>query len=161
MGEKGLAGKWFGFEPAIRTPLIISSIRSSLPAKTVFDFSLNIDLAPTILALAGVETQKQLFHGRNLLDTTQTARKWWFYENLLDDRRIPHNVGIRSLRYKYLCFPQYDYEMLFDLNQDSGENINLAFDDNYREILQQYRQLTHESIRTLIVHSSQLECGLI
>ena len=149
LGEKGLAGKWFGFEPAIRTPLIISSIHNSLPTKTVFDFSLNIDIAPTVLALAGVETPKQLFHGRNLLDTTQTARTWWFYEHLLDDRRIPANVGIRSLRYKYLYFPQYDYEMLFDLNLDPGENINLAFDDNYRKILKQYRALVHQSINNL------------
>ncbi len=41
------------------------------------------------------------------------------------------NVGIRSARYKYLSFPQDDYEMLFDLYLDSQENINLAYEDNY------------------------------
>ena len=149
LGEKGLAGKWFGFEAAIRTPLIISSIRNSLPAKTVFDFSLNIDIAPTVLALGRVETHKPLFQGRNLLDASQIARKWWFYEHLLDDPRIPANIGIRSLRYKYLFFPQYDYEMLFDLGRDPYENINLAFKDSYQQILKQYRLLTYESIQNL------------
>ena len=146
LGEKGLAGKWFGFEPAIRTPLTITSLKNP-QSQTVTDFSLNIDIAPTILGLAKVSLQNPSFQGINLVATAPVAREWWFYEHLFEHPplNIPVNVGIRSMRYKYLSFPEHDYEMLFDLKRDPNENLNLADNTDYREILQQYRQLVAQS----------------
>ena len=147
LGEKGLAGKWFGFEPAIRTPLIVSCINQprSTP-RMVSDMSLNVDLAPTILALAQVD-HKTNFHGKNLFSQEQNQRRWWFYEHLFKHPRIPQNVGIRDLRYKYLSFPEYEAEILFDLKQDPQENINLAQDSSYQALVEQYRQFVQESER--------------
>ncbi|MGL6339311.1 MAG: sulfatase-like hydrolase/transferase, partial [Waterburya sp.] len=79
LGEKGLAGKWFGFEPAIRTPLIISCInKPRATIKTVRSMSLNIDLAPTILALGQVELKTNLFDGQNIATEQSNPRDWWF-----------------------------------------------------------------------------------
>jgi arylsulfatase A-like enzyme len=62
LGEKGFAGKWFGFEPAIRTPLIISCVNQPLASlKIVSDMSLNIDIAPTIIKLAKIASETDLF----------------------------------------------------------------------------------------------------
>ena len=166
LGEKGLAGKWFGFEPAIRTPLIIRSLKNPLPqTRVVTDFSLNIDVMPTVLALGKVSLKKPLFQGLDLTNPATASRKWWFYEHLFKhpDIDIPVNVGIRSLQYKYLSFPEHDYEMLFDLERDSQENINLAGNKNYQSVLQQYRQLV-DSRRTrsrLISSSRKLQHLLI
>ncbi len=56
LGEHGLADKWYPFEESIRVPLIVRDPRLA-PAKhgeTNDDFTLNVDLAPTILATAGI-----------------------------------------------------------------------------------------------------------
>ncbi|BAZ46479.1 hypothetical protein NIES4102_35110 [Chondrocystis sp. NIES-4102] len=146
LGEKGLAGKWFGFEPAIRTPLIISCVNQPRATpKRVFDMSLNIDLAPTILALGQVQVEPNLFQGRNLISIEQNPRQWWFYEHLFEHPHIPINLGIRSIDYKYLFFPQYDYEMLFNLVEDPLESINLANNNRYLSKVKYYRQLVEES----------------
>lgn len=154
LGEKGLAGKWFGFEPAIRTPLIISRVKQTQASSTkVTDMTLNIDLAPTIVALGGVEPKTSLFQGRNLLNIFSTLkekpREWWFYEHLLEHPFIPRNVGIRGRRYKYLSFPQHNHEMLFDLEQDPQENSNLAQEASFKTLLRKYRQLVQQSERSL------------
>ncbi|MGF1589631.1 MAG: sulfatase/phosphatase domain-containing protein [Pleurocapsa sp.] len=149
LGEKGLAGKWFGFEPAIRTPLIISSLKNPvLTPQKVIKMTLNIDVAPTVLALGQVDLENKLFHGNSMINE-QNAREWWFYEHLFEHPRIPMNVGIRSTRYKYLSFPQHDYEMLFDLNLDPQENINLAYENSYRAIAEKYRSLVQDSVQNL------------
>ena len=149
LGEKGLAGKWFGFEPAIRTPLIITRVNKPLPSsQTVSDMSLNIDLAPTVLELARVESE-DIFQGKNIASERSQPRQWWFYEHLFEHPGIPTNVGIRSLSYKYLLFPEHDYEMLFDLDRDPEENNNLALNNDYRSIVSQYRQLVERSQQEL------------
>lgn len=152
LGEKGLAGKWFGFEPAIRTPLMISAIaKPEFTAQTVVDMTLNIDLAPTILGLAQVNTAANLFHGRDLLQPKLLPRKWWFYEHLFQrpEINIPANVGIRSEQYKYLFFPQSNHEMLFDLTQDPQETLNLAPKTSYQQLVKQYRHLVTQSEQEL------------
>lgn len=42
-------------------------------------------------------------------------------------------------------YHHYNYEMLFDLQQDPLENVNLALNENYQQIIQQYRQLLKQS----------------
>ena len=116
--------------------------------------SLNIDIAPTILALGKVESpQSELFHGRNLMTRQHMPRQHWFYEHLYQNPEvnIPINIGIRSLQYKYLHFPEHNYEMLFDLQQDPQENINLAQNDNYQAKIREYRQLVQQSSSDLAV----------
>jgi arylsulfatase A-like enzyme len=149
LGEKRLAGKWFGFEPAIKTPLIISCINKprAIPKK-VYNMSLNVDIAPTILALGKVKAEPSLFHGHNIATEAKNSREWLFYEHLFVHPHIPKNVGIRSLDYKYLFFPQYDYEMLFNLQQDPLENLNLAKKESYLPTIKQFRQLVKKSALT-------------
>lgn len=144
LGEKGLAGKWFGFEPAIRTPLIIKPPQSvSQKFSLVKSMTLNIDLAPTILALGKIKpSQFSMMHGENLLSKKlRNYRDSWLYEHLVIYPGIPTNVGIRTMRYKYLFFPQYNYEMLFDLKIDPDENYNLAFDNSQQNLLTKLRNL--------------------
>jgi arylsulfatase A-like enzyme len=55
-GERGLADKWYPYEESIRVPLIIRDPRmpASKHGRTDDSVTLNIDLAPTFLAAAGI-----------------------------------------------------------------------------------------------------------
>ena len=54
LGEHGLAGKWFMHEESVRLPLIIYDPRRSDGGKQIDKMTLNIDMAPTMLDIAGV-----------------------------------------------------------------------------------------------------------
>ena len=68
-GQKGLAEKWYPYEESLRVPLILYDPR--MPRDTVGTrndaFTLNIDLAPTILAAAGIRPPS-VMQGRDIAE---------------------------------------------------------------------------------------------
>jgi arylsulfatase len=68
-GEHGLAGKWYPHEESIRVPLVIWDPRmpESLHGTTDDSFTLNVDLAPTILGAAKLQPPK-VMQGRDISD---------------------------------------------------------------------------------------------
>ncbi|MCK5940566.1 MAG: sulfatase-like hydrolase/transferase, partial [Planctomycetes bacterium] len=67
LGERGLAGKWLIYEESIRVPLIVHDPRAPAARRGVVSdaMALNVDLAPTLLALAGVVAPAD-YDGRSL-----------------------------------------------------------------------------------------------
>jgi len=137
-GAHGLAGKWLMYEESIRVPLIIRDPR--LPASTQgrrTQMALNIDLAPTILAMAGVPVPVTM-QGEDLQpllrDPKARGREDWYYEHVYTTppsrRPIPKVEGVRTERWKYTRYtePQPPLEQLFDLAADPREEKNLAAD---------------------------------
>jgi len=145
LGEHGLEGKWFGFEESIRVPLIISypglpdSMRQTRPAQ----IALNIDIAPTILALAGVDKPRTM-QGENLLDFLSgklPQRKDFFYEHtFLKSPKLPQVEGVVGTQWKYMKYIEHGYEQLFDTMHDPHETVNLALDPAYEKQLKVMRQ---------------------
>lgn len=132
-GEHGLAGKWYGQEESIRIPLIIYDPRlpSSLRGKRKQAMSLNIDLCPTVLDLAGFDTPESV-EGRSLkklLDADDPDfRPLFFVEHHFPYRGwIPSSEGIRTRRWKYLRYTDNaaPYKELYDLKTDRFETNNL------------------------------------
>lgn len=154
LGDRGLSDKWFGYEESIRTPLIIRS-----PAwgknQLISAMTLNIDIAPTILDIAGVDIS-QTMQGSSLmpliLGKTSKLRDSWLYEHLLNYPPIPKSEGIRTQDYKYLRYltPNNNYEMLFNLKNDPFEENNLVSQQDYQAQLHQLRQLLLQYQKTLI-----------
>ena len=66
-GEHGLAGKWYPHEESIRVPLIVHDPRMPPNKRGTTDdsFTLNIDLAPTILGAANA-TKPDTYQGRDI-----------------------------------------------------------------------------------------------
>jgi arylsulfatase A-like enzyme len=151
LGEHGLSGKWYGYEESIRVPLVIRPLRR--PAiSDVYDMTLNIDLAPTFLAMAGMPAP-EVMQGRSLLPLWGGGaheslhwRKDFLYEHLFNisiDKLpknwpylgippneysgIPSSVGVRTEQYKYLHYTHEleNGEMLFDLKADPYEENNI------------------------------------
>ncbi|PWJ56704.1 arylsulfatase A-like enzyme [Dyadobacter jejuensis] len=145
LGEYGLAGKWYGHEESLRVPLIIYDPRNkALQGKTSDDVALNIDIAPTILSLAGVEAPKTM-QGVDLEKMVskkgkKLKRSEFFYEHtFIGDPGIPRLEGVVQQRYKYLKFIDHDYEQLFDLQKDPSEKHNAAKDASYSSVLASMR----------------------
>lgn len=144
LGEHGLEGKWFGFEESIRIPLLISypglpdQIRQSRPGQ----IALNIDVAPTVLGLAGVAVSEKM-QGKDLIKMASgaiPARQDFFYEHTyLGSPRLPKVEGVVTPSLKYMKYIEHDYEQLFDLAHDPHELENLADDPAHAEALQTMR----------------------
>jgi arylsulfatase A-like enzyme len=146
LGERGLAGKWFMHEESIRLPLVIYDPR--LPEKTrgrnVSRIALNVDVAPTILDLAGIDIPASM-QGRSLqplLADEQTEwREDFLYEHRFTHPQIPTTEGVRTGRWKYTRYTSIDpvFEELFDLQADPREERNLADDPQFAKQKQTLR----------------------
>jgi arylsulfatase A-like enzyme len=135
-GEHGLADKWYPYEESIRVPLIVRDPRLPLSdrGKTNDDFVLNVDLAPAILAFAGVAAPARM-QGRDFAPLYLAAKKpaWreeFFYEHatIRDTHFIPSSEALVCKDVKYIYWPDFKHEELFDLKRDPFEERNLAPD---------------------------------
>ena len=147
-GAHGLKEKWLMYEESIRVPLIVKDPR--LPASTRgrrTQMALNIDLAPTILNMAGVPVPAGM-QGADLqpllADPKRKGRDDWYYEHVYSDptrRPIPKTEGVRTERWKYARYtePNPPIEQLFDLAADPHEEHNLAGLAAHRTTLEDLR----------------------
>jgi arylsulfatase A-like enzyme len=118
------------YEASARLPLIVRAPGLVPdPGAVRRQMALNIDLAPTLLALAGVTVPPEM-DGRSLVpllaDPGAVGRdhflmEFWRYfpEN------TPSYTGVRTNRYKYIEFERGRDPWLFDLIRDPGEQHNL------------------------------------
>ena len=146
--EHGLADKWYPYEESIRVPLIVRDPRmtSTRRGGTNDDFTLNVDLAPTILAAAAVAAPKNM-QGRDIaplyLAATRPAwRSEFFYEHgiIKNVDFIPASEALVRKDAKYLFWPDFKHEEFFDLRADPFEERNLAADSTHQDKLAEMRR---------------------
>ena len=131
MGEHGWFDKRFMYEESFRTPLLMR-----LPGGIKGDVSAlvqNIDYAPTILELAGVEIPEDI-HGESLLpllkgEEWSPRRKglYYHYYEFPDEHAVRPHYGVRTEQYKLIHFygDNYSEWELFDLAADKYEVNNI------------------------------------
>lgn len=134
LGDYGLQGKWFPFEPSIRVPLFIYDPRRAESGRDADAIALTIDVAPTILELAGTPVPAEV-QGRSLRPLLDGGappdwRKDFFYEHHFRHPRIPQSECVRGERWKYVRYVDREpvFEQIFDLVRDPLELEN-AIDD--------------------------------
>lgn len=158
-GAHGLSGKWLMHEESIRVPLIIRDPRlpPELRGRRVDQMALSIDLAPTMLSLAGLPVPATM-QGRDLGPLLRGEPADWrtdfYYEHTYANppqHRIPKCEGVRTNRYKYIRYTDFDppYEQLFDLTADPHEQTNLAAGQSHAETLTRLRARCDEYRRSL------------
>ncbi|HVT84251.1 MAG TPA: sulfatase [Chitinophagaceae bacterium] len=150
LGEHGMEGKWYGYEESVRVPLIIYD--PLLPDKVkqyrAPQIALNIDIAPTILAMAGVQAPKNM-QGIDLISLVENKipeRKDFFYQYyFLGGAELPREEGVVSKNFKYMNYIEHDYEELFDIIHDPHETDNLVSNPKFKaklaELRYRYKQL--------------------
>lgn len=132
LGEWRLFDKRLMHEPSIRVPFMVRYPKR-IPHGTVrTEMVLDIDIAPTILDLAGVAIPKHM-QGKSVVPLAAAPvsdfRREWYYEYF--EWPNPENVrpcrGIRTERHKYIEYMTEPREFeMYDLINDPGELRNLA-----------------------------------
>lgn len=132
-GDRGLADKWYPYEQALRVPLIVRDPRTARGqrGRTRDELALNLDVAPTIVRAAGL-TPPSVMQGRDLAEAgvKPAGDRWrdeFFYEHptITSRDRIPSSQGVIRRDWKYVTYPEWAHEQLFDLKTDPDEVANL------------------------------------
>jgi arylsulfatase A-like enzyme len=153
LGEYGLAGKWLPYEASIRVPLVVFDPRSDRPAAgRRSQMALNIDVAPTIIDLAGLQTPLRM-QGRSLLPLIEkpstTGRTDFLYEHLFEHPRIPPVEALRTSKRKYVRYLDPDREELYNLESDPFETVNRASEPQYQDELRSLQRRLTELRKSL------------
>jgi len=146
--EHGLADKWYPHQESIRVPLIVRDPRMA-PEKhgsTDDNFTLNVDIAPTILAAAGI-AQPARMQGRDFAPLYLAGEKpaWrdeFFYEHAIINNKdfIPASEALVRKDWKYFFWPDFGLEQLFDLRSDPCEENDVIKDPANVQRLEEMRQ---------------------
>jgi N-acetylglucosamine-6-sulfatase len=135
LGEHGqFDNKRFAYEESIRVPFIIRYPRLVSRGTKIDALALNVDVAPTLLELAGAEPLEKV-HGRSLLPLLRGRPAAWresflaeyFLEKVAP--RAPAWRAVRTARWKYIHYPELEgMDELYDLGSDPREMRNLIGD---------------------------------
>jgi arylsulfatase A-like enzyme len=154
LGEHRHLDKRMMYEESIRIPLLMRYPKMIEQGKTIEELALNIDLAPTILDLAGVGVPSHM-QGKSwrplFEDNGGPWRKSFLYEYFVDlVPGIPTMVGVRTEDWKLIHYPDLnDIDELYDLKNDPHEINNLAMVEEYqskkKELGNELRRLIKET----------------
>jgi N-acetylglucosamine-6-sulfatase len=146
-GEHG--GMWdkrAAYEPAIRIPLLMRYPRLAGPAAKCDEMVLNIDLAPTLLDLAGVPVPDRM-QGQSWLGVLKgrQGRKSFLYEYFQEaDRKYkrPTILAVRTKQWKYVTYPLDDSLTceLYDMLNDPEELNNLIGNSKYDDVIERMKK---------------------
>ena len=117
---------------------------------TEVDFTLSVDLAPTILAAVGIAAPKNM-QGKDIapLYLSKEKPRWrsdFFYEHPTFRNKdfIPASEALVRKDWKYMYWPEDNVEQLFDLQADPREENDLAGDPAQAKKLAEMRKRFNE-----------------
>ncbi|MEM7146762.1 MAG: sulfatase [Verrucomicrobiota bacterium] len=146
-GEHGLIDKRCAYEASMRIPMIMQS-PGQVPAGTVVDqIVANIDVAPTLLQIAGLEPPAHM-DGASFLTLAEGKpdpnwRDGLLYEYLWERNypQTPTTHAVRTDQYKYIRYHGvWDTDELYDLHADPDETQNLINSPDHQEIATRLNQ---------------------
>src|SRR5262249_3870511 len=133
-GEHGLSvERRLAYEESIRMPLLARYPKAIKAGAARDEFALNIDLAPTLLELAGVPVPDTM-QGRSLMPLLEGKRPAWRNSFLIEyysDKVFPRVLqmgykAVRNGRWKYIHYLELEgMDELYDLKSDPFEMKNL------------------------------------
>ncbi|MBC8152008.1 MAG: sulfatase [Bacteroidetes bacterium] len=131
-GEHGQGQKRLAYEESIRVPFLVRYPPMIKPGTTCDESVLNIDLAPTMLQLAGLPAHQPMqgqslipvFKGRTLND-----RQSMLFEYTIEPTGIPSWKAVRTSEWKFIHYTDLTgCDELYDLRKDPQEMSNLIGD---------------------------------
>jgi N-acetylglucosamine-6-sulfatase len=144
-GEHGLSEeRRLAYEESIRLPLLVRYPRLVKPGSQPVQIALSIDLAPTLLELAGTAPE-HLLDGRSLVPVLRGVAREWRSSFLIEywsDTVFPRieRMGydaVRTERYKYVRYRELQgMDELYDLDTDPYELENLIHSPGHVSVKQ-------------------------
>lgn len=146
LGEHGFTSKVLAYENSIRVPFIISGPEVAL--ENCMELVLNIDIAPTVLELTGLEIPPNL-HGKSLLPLLRQEETVWRNDFLYEAPEPQLGSwpieAVRTREWKYI--KTYDienpalaaFEELYNIREDPEETNNLVHDEFLNNVLNDLR----------------------
>jgi len=146
LGEHGqFDNKRFAYDESIRVPFIIRYPKVVKAGTKIDALALNIDVAPTLLSLAGAEPLEKV-HGQSLVPLLNNSRALWresflaeyFLEKVAP--RAPSWQAVRTTRWKYIHYPELEaMDELYDLRADPHEVRNLVDEPASQPVVHQLK----------------------
>jgi arylsulfatase A-like enzyme len=150
LGEWGRFDKRFMHEVSIRVPMVVRYPKLIAPGSVSERMVLNLDIAPTLLDLAGVPIPKEM-QGRSWVplfkDPKAEFRKDWLYEyyEYPDAHKVKPHRGIRTEQWKLIHYYESPEEFeLYDLEKDPREKDNLYGKAEQADRVHQLKQRLEE-----------------
>ena len=153
-GSHGYGSKVLPYEESVRVPMIIYDprIRTQKNGRRVNALTANIDIAPTILELAGTEASS-LMNGLSLMPLVEESKSDLRESIALMNCWGPiqsQYLGIVTKKWKYIYWfygeGMKPKEELFNLDEDRLELINATKDPQSNESLEEMRSLYDQEI---------------
>ena len=140
-GEHGLIDKRHFYEESVKVPFLVYCPEIFKGGQTVAKMVQNIDIAPTILEVAGLQKPLQM-PGRSIIPLLKGDSIQWrdkiFYEYYweYDFPMTPTLFGVRTDRYKYIRYQGiWDSNELYDLQKDPYETTNLINNPEHADLV--------------------------
>ncbi len=151
-GEHGLIDKRTAYEASMRVPMLMQCPALFAGGTPVENVCANIDIAPTVLAAAGLQSP-DYFDGQSMLslpnDPAQDWRDYFLYVYYWEKNfpQTPTQFALRGDRFKYITYyGLWDADELYDLSTDPGETNNLLYDPNYRSVAEEMEQALYAKL---------------
>ena len=162
LGDHGWFDKRFMFEESLKMPFLVRWPGVVTPGSTTKAMTLNVDFAPTFLAMAEVAIPEAI-QGHSVVPILQgqTPADWrqamyYRYYHYPQDHRVQPHYGIRTERHKLIFYNKIDQWELFDLADDPHELRNL-YDDPARADLVKTLKAEMTRLRTELHDHDQFE----
>jgi len=146
-GEHGLIDKRQFYEESVRVPMLARCPELFKGGQVLEKMVQNVDIAPTILACAGLDKAKNMV-GSSFIPLLQGKDIKWrnriFYEYYWEHEfpQTPTMHGVRTDRYKYIrYYGIWDTNEFYDLQKDPNEMHNLI---GVPELQDTIKQLDHD-----------------
>lgn len=144
LGEHGWFDKRWMYEESFRTPMVMRYPGVVKPGTVNSNLVMNLDIAPTLLAAAGVAIPTDM-QGESLLPLVNNekakgrkAMYYHYYEN--GEHSVSPHFGISTGRYKLIRFyKRVESWELYDMQKDPYEMKNLYNNKKYQKKIKQLK----------------------
>ena len=149
-GEHGLIDKRQFYEESVRVPMLVRAPGLFDGGMVVEEMVQNIDIAPTILACAGLDKAEQMVGYSFVPLLKRTATDWRdriFYEYYWEHEfpQTPTMHGVRTDKYKYIRYHGiWDTNEFYDLENDPHETTNLIASSEHQEIIKELNSALYD-----------------
>ena len=154
LGDHGWFDKRFMYEQALRVPFMVWAPGRVQAGSVRDEFLVNIDNAPTILDLVGLQAPASM-QGRSLVPLLhgEKPKDWrdavyYHYYEFGDPHWVEPHYGVRTDRYKLISYYGINQWELFDLEKDPDEMESLCLNGAWR-IQPGYEGVAREMLQKL------------